>query len=89
MNYFCRWNEFDLKELWVISGQGRSTRGWAVPEHNFVTIMDPCVAVIMPAVHALSGCDTTSKVATKASAVHTAQKKRDVNNYGNDFISQF
>ena len=28
----------------------------------------------MPAVHALSGCDTTSKVATKASALHTAEK---------------
>ena len=36
--------------------------------------MDPCVADIMPAVHALSGCDTTSKVATKASALHTAEK---------------
>ena len=35
MYHFCRWNEFDLKELWVMSGQGHSTR--AVPVHNLVT----------------------------------------------------
>ena len=57
MYHFRRWNELDLKELWVISGQGCSAR--AVPVHSLVTIMDPCVADIMPAVHALSGCDTS------------------------------
>ena len=36
--------------------------------------MNPCEIDILPAVHTLSGCDTTSKIGTKLSALHAAEK---------------
>ena len=64
--------DFDLKELWMLSGQGRSSR--AISLHQLVNTMDFNVVDVLPAVHALSGCDTTSKIGTKKSAFQTAEK---------------
>jgi hypothetical protein len=41
------------------------------------------VVEVLPAVHALTGCDTTSKVGTKLSALQTAEK------YGYELLSSF
>ena len=63
---------YELEELWVIKGQGNSSR--AVPVHNLVRLMKSDVVDVLCAVHALSGCDTTSKVRTKKSALQAAEK---------------
>ena len=40
--------------------------------------MDPRVVDVFPAVHSLSGCDTTSKVSTKKSALKVASLRSDL-----------
>ena len=72
MYHFRHWSMYELEELWVINGQGNSSR--AVPVHNLVRLMKSGVVDVLPAVHALSGCDTTSKVGTKKSALQTAEE---------------
>ena len=74
--HFSRWKQFNLKELWVLGSQGATRR--AVPVHNLVAAMDPRVVDVLPAVHSLSGCDTTSKVSTKKSALKVASLRSDL-----------
>ena len=76
MYHFSRWKQFNLKELWVLGGQGATRR--AVPVHNLVAAMDPRVVDVLPAVHSLSGCDTTRKVSTKESALKVASLRSDL-----------
>ena len=45
---------------------------WAISEINLVNLFGCDVVDILPAVHALTGCDTTSKVGTKSKALKTA-----------------
>ena len=54
--------------------KGSSTR--AIPVHDVVSGIDSSVAESLPAIHALSGCDSTSKIGTKKSALKTAQALR-------------
>ena len=51
-------------------GQGSTKR--AVPIHEIATIIDNTITDILPQVHALTGCDTTSKIGTKRSALQVA-----------------
>ena len=81
MDHFSNWTDYDIKELWMLSGQGRSSR--AIPLHQLVNTMDSTVIEVLPAVHALSGCDTTSKIGTKKSAFQTAEKS------GEDYLESF
>ena len=76
MYHFSRWKQFNLKELWALGGQGATRR--AVPVHNLVAAIDPCVVDVLPAVHSLSGCDTTCKVSTKKSALKVASLRSDL-----------
>ena len=69
--HFLRWMHFDLHELWMLCAQGAHSR--AVPIHTIATSMDSDVIDIMPAVHALTGCDTTSNVGTKKAALEAAE----------------
>jgi len=72
--HFIQWVHFGMKELWVLCGKGSSTR--AIPVHDVVSGIDSSVAESLPAIHALSGCDSTSKIGTKKSALKTAQALR-------------
>ena len=45
------------------------------PVLKAITSLDPSLAYILPAVHALTGCDTTSKITTKASAFRVAKEE--------------
>ena len=81
MHHFSNWTDYDIKELWMLSGQGRSSR--AIPLHQLVNTMDSTVIEVLPAVHALSGCDTTSKIGTKKSAFQTAEKS------GEEYLKSF
>ena len=71
-HHFSRWIFFGLVELWVLSGKSDSRL--AAPLHDIVETMHSNVVDILPAVHSLTGCDTTSKVGTKLSALQTARE---------------
>ena len=68
--HFTRWNFLNLQEIWMLCGQGATKR--AVPIHEIATILDNTITDILPQVHALTGCDTTSKIGTKRSALQVA-----------------
>lgn len=61
-----------LKNLWILSGKGHTTR--YLPVHDICDVVDNQVIKILPAVHSLSGCDTTSKVGTKHAALMRAKE---------------
>ena len=54
-----------MKELWIVAG--KSNPKFAIPVHTKFDEVDTEVVDILPAMHAPTGCDTTSKVGTKAS----------------------
>ena len=64
------WNDSGLLELWVLCGQGNMSR--AVQDHNLVLEMPCTLVVVLPAVRALTGCNTTSKVSIKHAACRYA-----------------
>ena len=66
----------------MLCGQGNTTR--AVPIHDLVKAMPHSLVTVLPAVHPLSGCDTTSKVSTKHSAFKAAEQggKYLLNDFG-------
>ena len=49
-----------LKELWIITG--KSNIKCAIPEHTIFDKLDKEIVDILGAMHALTYCDTTSKV---------------------------
>ena len=55
-----------VNEFWVVHGDQLS------PVHKDISSLESSLAYILPAVHALTGCDTTSKISTKASAFRVA-----------------
>ena len=71
--YFNNWVLYaDIKEIWMLCGHGITTQ--AVPIHDLFSVMNPEVVSILPAVHALGGCDTTSKIGTKKASLKAAEK---------------
>lgn len=60
----------ELSELWTVCGQGNTLR--PVTVHAVIRVLDSSVVHVLQAVHALSGCDTTSKVGSKKSALKVA-----------------
>ena len=80
-HFSSKWKQCGLEELWVLCGQGSYSR--AVPLHKLL-LQIPCELVaVLPAAHALSGCDTTSKVATKHAVLKVAEQ------YGADLLVDF
>ena len=61
----------DLHELWMICGEGETT--WAVPLHEVATKLERTVIYVLPALHALTGCNTTSKICSKNAALKTTE----------------
>ena len=72
INHFKQLMFFDLNEFWFISDRSHSTT--AVPIHDLVDHVNADVFDILPPVHALTGCDTISKIDAKTAAVNTANK---------------
>lgn len=60
-----------LQKLWTLSGKGHTTR--YLPIHDICEVLDNQVIETLPAIHSLSGCDTTSKVGTKHAALIRAK----------------
>ena len=57
-----------LQDLWF------HHNGSAIPLHESFESLPIEVVRVLPAIHALTGCDTTSKVGTKLQAFHAAHK---------------
>ena len=57
---------FDLNEFWLISR--RSNSAIEVPMYSLIDHINADVVDILPPVHTFTGCDTASKVGTKAAA---------------------
>ena len=55
----------------MICGKDETTR--AVPLHEVATKLETTVIDVLPALHALTGCDTTSKICSKNAALKTAE----------------
>ena len=62
----------DLQEFWLVSG--RSDSRSVIPIHGLFECIDRDFIEVLPAIHALTGCDTTSKVGTKAKAIKEGMK---------------
>ena len=61
-----------LRELWLICNSGM--RRVILPLHDICSALGNDLIKCLPAVHALTGCDTTSKIATKSAALNAVQK---------------
>jgi hypothetical protein len=66
------WRDLGLQELWLIrmSGVKRSI----LPLHDICMTLGDELIKCLPALHALTGCDTTSKIATKLAAINAVRK---------------
>lgn len=87
INATYHFKNLGLQELWVVSG--RSDSRSAIPIHNLVSSMDPDFVQVLPAIHSLTGCDTTSKFSTKTKAVKMGLKKGFdlLNSFGRETIN--
>ena len=66
-HHFCKLKYFDLEELWFVSVRGNSRTFF--PIQDLANDLDSDLVVLLPAIHALTRCDTASKVGTKSKAV--------------------
>ena len=78
-HFETQWKRKQINKLWVVH------RDQVSPVLKAITSLDPSLAYILPAVHALTGCDTTSKISTKASAFRVA-KEEHYKQYLKDFL---
>lgn len=72
-HYQEKWMNLGLKELWVAFGMGKTSR--YIPLHSLITEnkVPHAVLTTLPAIHSLTGCDTTSKIGTKLAALRAAE----------------
>ena len=71
-HFSVSWRELGLQELWLIQNSGM--RRVILPIHDICSALGNDLTKCLPVVHALTGCDTTSKIATKYAALNTVQK---------------
>ena len=62
-----------LEESWVRAGVGDTTRH--VPLHVLYGRLPPTLCAVLPDVHSLTGCDTTSRVGTKKATLKAEPEK--------------
>ena len=67
MYHYLTWRNFGLRELWFHLGAS------VTPQPESVSNLPEKMILILTAIHALSGCDTTSKVGTKLQAFKAAK----------------
>ena len=60
----------------MLCGQGTSSR--AVPIHEFRHVLHSTTVDVLPAAHALTGCDSTSKVSTKNALIKIIDSNSDL-----------
>ena len=67
-------------------GRGRTKRTVAI--HTMVQAIDGILVSNLPAVHALSGCDTTSKVGSKLACLNKPVDLSRINDFGRSPLDQ-
>ena len=65
--HFTVYAQEGLEQLWVKAGVGKTTR--FIPIHSIHQTLTPNLAMVLPALHSLAGCDITSKIGTKKAAL--------------------
>ena len=66
------WRDHGLQELWLIRNSG--VKKSILPLHDICIALGDELTRCLPAFHALTGCDTTSKVSTKPAALKALRK---------------
>ena len=66
------WRDLGLKELWLVRNSGLKRS--ILPLHDICMALGDELTKCFPALHALTGCDTTSKIATKLAALNAVRK---------------
>ena len=61
------WSNMGPKELWLIRNSGLKRS--ILPLHDICTTLGVDLTKCLPSLHALTGCDTTSKICTKLAAL--------------------
>ena len=62
------WKDLGLQELWLICNSGM--RRSILPLYDICTVLGDKFTPCFPALHALTGCDTTSNISTKLAALN-------------------
>ena len=75
-----------LNELFMRLGQGRTRRTVAI--HTIVQGLDEILVANLPAIHALSGCDTTSRVGPKLACINKTVELSNVDDFGRSPLNE-
>ena len=75
---------WSLNELYMRLGRGRTKRTVAI--HSVVQKVDEIIVSNLPAIHALSGCDTTSKVGLKLACLNKPVDLSLIHNFGKNHL---
>ena len=76
---------WQLQKLYVKLGKGKTKKN--VPVHLLVDQLDNGLVLCLPAIHALSGCDSTSKVGPKLSRLRSSMDLTLLQGFGvGDFM---
>jgi len=73
-HFTVSWRDLGLQELWLIHNAGM--RREILQLHNICSALGNNLIKCLPAVHALTGCDITSKIATKSAVLNTVTNAR-------------
>ena len=66
--HHIKWKTYGLREIWMLQS------GTVTPLHEIHDSLPKEAISILPAIHALTGCDTTAKVGTKLQAFSASKK---------------
>ncbi len=66
------WRDLGLQELWLVRNSG--VKRSILPLHDICIALGNELIKCLPALHALTGCDTTSKISTKLAALNAVRK---------------
>ena len=80
--HLTKWTAAGLKELWFLKGSSKNKQ--AIPLHQLYGSLPMSLVVVLPALHSLTGCDTTSKIATKPAAIKRCLYFEDIQDFGKD-----
>ena len=80
-NYEFQWKENGLQELWQQHNEE------VAPVHEAASMLERELVRILPAVHALTGCDMKSKISTKKRGFKTAKSEMFRDRFGEDQMS--
>ena len=82
VHHFSKWNTRGLKELWLLKGSGSKRK--AIPLHSLHSSLPTTLIEVLPALHSLTGCDSTSKVGTKPAAIKREHFFDKIVDFGKD-----